>query len=81
MTKIYLTTLALVFVSSIPAVAQPVSAEAKASIEKALVEIECTGADIQVKGDGYEAEDATCKDGQYDIILDKDFKIVIKEKD
>jgi len=82
MTKIFLfSTLALAFVSSIPAIAQSVSAEAKARVEKALAEMECTGGDIQVKGEGYEAEDATCKDGQYDIMLDKDFKIVTKEKD
>ena len=37
--------------------------------------------DIETEGGGYEADDAKCKDGEYDITLDKDFKIVNKKKD
>jgi hypothetical protein len=59
----------------------PVSADAKASVTKALAEIGCTSEDIDAEGGGYEADDTTCKDGKYDITLDKDFKIVNKEKD
>ncbi len=33
------------------------------------------------KGDGYKADDVECKDGQYDMMLDKDFKITGKEKE
>ena len=33
------------------------------------------------KGDGYKADDVECKDGQYDMTLDKDFKITGKEKE
>jgi len=46
-----------------------------------LGEIGCTSEDIDAEGDVYFADDATCKDGTYDITLDKDFKIVKKEKD
>ena len=37
--------------------------------------------DIMAKGDGYKADDVECKDGQYDVTLDKDFKITGKEKE
>ena len=37
--------------------------------------------DIIAKGDGYKADDVECKDGQYDMTLDKDFKITGKEKE
>ena len=37
--------------------------------------------DIDAEGDVYFADDATCKDGKYDITLDKGFKIVKKEKE
>ena len=33
------------------------------------------------KGDGYKADDVECKDGQYDMTLDKDFKITGKKKE
>ena len=82
MTKILITTLALAFAASMSAQAgEPASAEAKAGVAKALAEIGCMGADIETEGGGYEADDAKCKDGQYDITLDKDFKIVDKKKD
>jgi hypothetical protein len=43
----------------------------------------CTveGTDITAKGDGYKADDVECKDGNYDMLLDKDFKITNKEKE
>ena len=82
MTRIFIATLALAFAASMPAQAgDPVSAEAKAAVVKALGEIGCTSNDIEAEDGGYEADDAKCKDGQYDITLDKDFKIVNKKKD
>lgn len=82
MTRIFITTLALAFAASMSAQAgAPVSAEAKAGVAKALAEIGCTSDDIEAEDNGYEADDAKCKDGQHDIILDKDFKIVSKKKD
>ena len=33
------------------------------------------------KGGGYKADDVECKDGQYDLLLDKDFKITKKDKE
>ena len=82
MTRTFLATFALAFAASMSAQAgAPVSADAKASITKALAKIDCTGGDIGAEGDIYFADDATCKDGKYDITLDKAFKIVKKEKE
>jgi hypothetical protein len=80
--RIFIATLPLAFAASMSAQAgAPVSAEATAGVTKALAEIGCTSNDIETEGGGYEADDATCKDGKYDITLDKDFKIVNKEKE
>ena len=82
MTRTFIATSALVFAASMSAQASaPVSADAKASVTKALAEIGCTSEDIDAEGDVYFADDATCKDGKYDITLDKGFKIVKKEKE
>jgi hypothetical protein len=52
-------------------------------VETAIKAIGCTVEenDITAKGDGYKADDVECKDGQYDMLLDKDFKITKKEKE
>jgi Peptidase propeptide and YPEB domain len=37
---------------------------------------------IEAEGAGYEADDVICKDdGQYDVYLDKDFKVTKKVKE
>ncbi len=43
----------------------------------------CTVEDtnIEIEGSGYEADDVICEDGQYDVYLDKDFKITKKVKE
>ena len=37
--------------------------------------------EIETEGSGYEAEDAICDDVQYDIYLDKNFKVTNKVKE
>ncbi len=37
--------------------------------------------DIDATDDGYEADDVECKDGEFEVTFDKDFKIESKEKD
>jgi hypothetical protein len=82
LTRIFIATFALAFAASVSAQASaPVSADAKASVTKALAEIGCTSEEIDAEGDVYFADDATCKDGKYDITLDKGFKVVKKEKE
>jgi hypothetical protein len=43
----------------------------------------CTVEDtnIEMEGTGYEADDVICEDGQYDVYLDKDFKVTKKVKE
>ena len=45
--------------------------------------MECTVEDtgIEAEGAGYEADDVVCKDGQYDVYLDKDFNVTKKVKE
>ena len=52
-------------------------------VQTAIKALGCTveDSDIIAKGDGYKADDVECKDGQYDVSLDKDFKITGKEKE
>ena len=52
-------------------------------VQKAIKAAGCTveDSDIMAKVDGYKADDVECKDGQYDMSLDKDFKITGKEKE
>ena len=52
-------------------------------VQTAIKALGCTveDSDITAKGDGYKADDVECKDGQYDMMLDKDFKITEKEKE
>ena len=52
-------------------------------VETTIKAIGCTveETDITTKGDGYKADDVECKDGRYDLLLDKDFKITKKDKE
>lgn len=76
--------------ASVPAFAEddvkPTEAEAK-SIAAALEALGCKGYDEmekETKKDGsyhYEIDDTVCADGQQDIKLDKDFKVISRSKD
>ena len=67
-----------------------VTEEQVMGVQKTIKAMECTvedtgieveGAGIEVEGAGYEADDVICKDGQYDVYLDKDFKVTKKVKE
>ncbi len=59
------------------------SADVVAGVQKAIKAIGCTveASDIMAKGANYKADDVQCKNGQYDMLLDKNFKIISKEKE
>ena len=62
----------------------PVSAEEAAKIKAAIEVLGCTGGKMEkeTEGSGYfEVDDAKCRDGQYDIKLDKDFKVIVMTRD
>jgi hypothetical protein len=62
----------------------PVSAEEAAKIKTAIEVLGCSGGKMEkeTEGSGYfEVDDAKCRDGQYDIKLDKDFKVIVMTRD
>lgn len=83
MIRMFIAMLAVAFATAGPARAGEVSADAQAAIEKALAEMGCKveADDIDATDDGYEADDVKCKDGEFEVSFDKDFKITSKEKD
>ena len=52
-------------------------------IQKTIKAMECTVEDtaIEAEGSGFEADDVICKDGQYDVYLDKEYNVVKKVKE
>jgi hypothetical protein len=64
----------------------PASAAARAcpNIKTALEAFGCTADEMEKSESSvfaFEVDDAKCKDGEYDIKLDKDFKIIIMLRD
>lgn len=62
----------------------PVTPAEAEKIKVALEVFGCTGGKMEgeTQGSGYfEVDDAKCKDGQFDIKLDKDFKIISMTRD
>ena len=62
----------------------PVSEADAQKIRAALEAWGCSGGKMEQETEGtgvYEVDDAKCKDGQYDIKLDKDFKIISITRD
>ena len=73
----------MVFAFAGPSYADKASPEAKAGVTKALADMGCTvdESDIEADDGAYEADDVECKDGNYDMTLDKDFKVTNKKKE
>ena len=76
---------AAVLMSSTFALADtPVTPAEAEKIKAALETVGCSGGNMEKETEGsgfYEVDDAKCRDGQYDIKLDKDFKIVVMSRD
>lgn len=84
MKKLAIAAAALAFAVS-PAFADddPTDEEA-AKIKEAVAAWGCEGGTYEKETEGtgvFEAEDVTCKSGQYDFRLDKDFKVFVITKD
>ena len=68
-----------------PAIAdeKPTAEEAK-QISAALAAVGCSGGETEKETEAtglFEIDDAKCKDGQFDIKLDKDFKLISMTRD
>ena len=62
----------------------PVSEAEAQKIRAALDTWGCSGGKMEKESEAsgvYEVDDAKCKDGQYDIKLDKDFKVIVIARD
>lgn len=83
MARFMIVAFTLVFAGATSAYAIALTEEQVEGVQKAIKAIGCTveDEDIKSKGDGYVADDVVCEDGTYDMVLDKDFKIVNKEKE
>jgi hypothetical protein len=83
MTRVSIAALTLVFAAATSVFAGAVTEEQVEGVQKAIKAIGCTveDEDIKTEGDGFVADDVECQDGNYDMTLDKDFKIVNKEKE
>jgi len=84
MKKLIIAAAAMAFVS-VPAFAdeKPSDAEAK-SLTAAAAALGCSGGQLEKESEGsgvFEVNDAKCKDGQFDIKFDKDFKLLNVTKD
>ena len=83
--KALLMTFAAVLASSTFALADtPVTPAEAEKIKAALDAQGCTGGKMEKEAEGsgyFEVDDAKCKDGQYDIKLDKDFKLISMTRD
>lgn len=83
MTRIIIAAFAFALVAATSVYAAALTEQQVEGVQTAIKAAGCTveDSDIEAKGDGYKADDVECKDGQYDVSLDKDFKITGKEKE
>jgi len=75
--------LSLLVSTSVYAAKEALTEQQIESVQTAIKAMECTVEDdnIEVEGSGYEADDVICKDGQYDVYLNKDFTVKNKIKE
>ena len=80
MRSLAIAALALAFLAT-PAIADEDVSEAEGkSIQDALKAWGCEGGDMEKEPDAgpvYEVDDANCVDGEYDIKLDQNFKVLL----
>ena len=83
MTRFCIVAISLMFAVAGSAYAAALTEQQVEGVQKAIKAIGCTveDEDIEAKGDGCVADDVECQDGNYDMELDKDFKVVNKEKE
>jgi hypothetical protein len=82
--KITLITLFATLLGSSALADAPVSPVEAEKIKAALEAVGCTGGKMERETEGsgvFEVDDAKCRDGQYDLKLDKDFKIIVMTRD
>lgn len=83
MTRIIIAASVFALVAATSVYAAALTEQQVEGVQTAIKAAGCTveDSDIEAKGEGYKADDVECKDGNYDVSLDKDFKITGKEKE
>jgi hypothetical protein len=84
MTRLSIAAIGVLFaVVATPVFAEALTEKQVEGVETTIRGMECTieNGNIESQGDGYMADDVICKDGQYDMTLDKDFKVTNKKKE
>ena len=80
-----MSSLALAIAGSLAALADaPVSPAEAEKIQAALQAWGCLGGKMEKETEAtgvYEVDDAKCRDGQYDVKLDKDFRVIVITRD
>jgi hypothetical protein len=82
--KLALATCVAVLGSTVALADTPVTPAEAEKIKAAIEAWGCSGGKMEKETEGtsvYEVDDAKCKDGQYDIKLDKDFKVIVISRD
>lgn len=83
MTRTLVTAACLLLATPAFADEKPSSEEAD-RITKAIAALGCSGGEMEKESEAsgtYEIDDAKCKDGQFDIKLDRDFKLISMTRD
>jgi hypothetical protein len=76
--------LVVVFFSTLALADKPVPPAEAEKIKATMQAWGCSGGKMEQEAEAsgiYEVDDAKCKDGQYDIKLDKEFKIILISRD
>jgi len=84
MKRILVPLLAVIMSSTTALADTPVSPADAARIQAVLQAWGCSGGKMEQETEAtgvFEVDDAKCKDGQYDIKLDKDFKVMVITRD
>jgi hypothetical protein len=84
MKSLVIATVGTLAISTFALADAPVTPAEAEKIRIALEAFGCSGGKMEkeTEGSGYfEVDDAKCKDGQFDIKLDKDFKLIVMTRD
>ena len=84
MKRIFVAFVAMSMSSAIALADAPVSSADGGKIQTALQNWGCSGGKMEQETEAtgaFEVDDAKCKDGQYDIKLYKDFKVIVISRD
>ena len=84
MTRALMISLLLTASSTLALADKPVSPADAEKIQAALKAWGCSGGKMEQESEAtgvYEVDDAKCHGGQYDIKLDKDFKVIVVTRD